>query len=151
MRALPPAWASANHALRAQAAACDAWQARIPQKRVPVLLRNQVYADCVDLSAAEYAQISKRLQAARMLERNASISERSTSASRRSSPEALSTSLAADPAWDDAVETPMMLLETSDVPPAAVEQQGAATREIARNIQHAAAIAVVTSLISPMV
>ena len=29
---------------------------RIPQKWAPVLLRNPVYADCVDLSAAEYAQ-----------------------------------------------------------------------------------------------
>src|SRR4249919_1099391 len=60
-----------------------------------------------------------RTYAARMVDRNASISERSTSASRRSSPEALSTSPAADPAWDEAAETPMILLETSEVPPAA--------------------------------
>src|ERR1700693_5077028 len=60
-----------------------------------------------------------RLQATRMLERKASISERRTSASRRSAPEAFRTSDAADPASAEAVETPMMLLETSLVPPAA--------------------------------
>src|SRR5947209_5771916 len=65
------------------------------------------------------APAGKRYYAARMLERKASISERSTSASRRSAPEALSTSLAADPASVEAVETPTMLLETSLVPPAA--------------------------------
>ena len=54
-----------------------------------------------------------------MLDKNASISERSRSASRRSAPEALSTSPAADPASAEAVETPTILLETSDVPPAA--------------------------------
>src|SRR5262249_15755598 len=49
-------------------------------------------------------------QAARMLLRNASISERSVSASRRSASEALSTSVAAAPASAEAVETPTMLL-----------------------------------------
>src|ERR1700688_2682062 len=60
-----------------------------------------------------------KAQAARMLERKASISERRTSASRRSAPDAFSTSLAADPASAEAVLTPTMLLETSEVPPAA--------------------------------
>jgi hypothetical protein len=57
--------------------------------------------------------------AARILERKASISERRTSVSRRSAPVAFSTSPAADPASAEAVETPMILLETSEVPPAA--------------------------------
>jgi len=48
-----------------------------------------------------------------MLDRNASISARNTSASRRSAPDALSTSLAAEPASAEAVLTPTMLLETS--------------------------------------
>jgi hypothetical protein len=61
----------------------------------------------------------RKPQAARMLERKASISERSMSASRRNAPEALSTSPAADPASAEAVLTPTMLLETSLDPPAA--------------------------------
>src|ERR1700734_4130440 len=60
-----------------------------------------------------------RPQAARMFDRKASISARRTSASRRSAPDAVSTSPAADPAWDEAALTPMILLETSLVPPAA--------------------------------
>ena len=54
-----------------------------------------------------------------MLPRNASISARSISASRRSAPEAPSTSPAADPASAEAVLTPTILLDTSLVPPAA--------------------------------
>src|SRR5436190_24391646 len=65
------------------------------------------------------ARNDERFYAARMLLRKASISARSTSASRRSALEALSTSPAADPASAEAVETPTMLLETSAVPPAA--------------------------------
>src|SRR6267378_3278415 len=78
-----------------------------------------------------------------MLERNASISERSTSASRRSSPDALSTSPAADPACAEAVETPTLLLETSEVPPAACWMLRAISRVAAPCSSTAAAIAVV--------
>ena len=49
-----------------------------------------------------------------MLDRNASISARNTSASRRSALDAVNTSLAAAPASAEAVLTPTILLETSD-------------------------------------
>src|SRR3984957_11948522 len=93
--------------------------------------RRQPKNNCdFDKTAASRAQIMRYARrhwpaahgaahAARILERNASISERSTSASRRSALEALSTSPAADPASLEAVLTPIMLLETSLVPPAA--------------------------------
>ena len=86
-----------------------------------------------------------------MFSRNASISARSTSASRRSAPEALSTSLAAVPASVEAEETPTMLLETSLVPPAACWMLRAISRVAAPCSSTAAAIAVVTSLISLIV
>src|SRR4249919_1272747 len=86
-----------------------------------------------------------------MLDRKASISERSMSASRRSASDALSTSVAARPASAEAVETPTMLLETSAVPPAACWMLRAISRVAAPCSSTAAAIAVVTSLISPMV
>src|SRR4030081_2358839 len=71
------------------------------------------------LAANQIPLCRKTLYAARMLERKASISERRTSASRRSAPDAFSTSLAAARASVEAVLTPTMLLETSEVPPAA--------------------------------
>src|SRR5205823_10546934 len=84
-------------------------------------------------------------------DRNASISSRSTSASRRSAPEAVSTSPAAVPACDEALETPTMLVETSLVPPAACWMLRAISRVAAPCSSTAAAIAVVTSLISLIV
>jgi hypothetical protein len=45
--------------------ALDYAPARIPQEWVPVLLRNQVYADCVYLLAVEYAQGKFRKPASR--------------------------------------------------------------------------------------
>src|SRR6195952_2709573 len=89
--------------------------------------------------------------AARIFDRNASISSRSTSASRRSALEAVSTSLAAVPASVEAEETPTMLLETSLVPPAACWMLRAIARVAAPFSSTAAAIAVVTSLISLIV
>ena len=73
-----------------------------------------------------------------------SISERSTSASRRSALEALRTSLAAVPASAEAVETPTILLETSLVPPAACWMLRAISRVAAPCCSTADAIAVVT-------
>src|SRR5207237_7835634 len=55
-------------------------------------------------------------RSALMLVRNASTSARKVSASRRSASEALNTSLAEVPAWAEALETPVMLLDTSVVP-----------------------------------
>src|SRR4051812_50049028 len=57
-------------------------------------------------------------QAARMFDRNASISARSTSASRRSAPEAVSTSPAAVPASVGGEETPPRVLGSPLGPPA---------------------------------
>src|ERR1700737_1693258 len=55
----------ANRAKADTVLALDSAPARIPQKWVPVLLRNQVYADCVYLSAVEYAQVKFRKPASR--------------------------------------------------------------------------------------
>src|SRR3954471_16598931 len=73
------------------------------------------------------------------------------SASRRSASDASSTSPAADPASADTALTPMMLLDTSLVPPAACWMLRAISRVAAPCCSTAAAMAVVTSLISPMV
>src|ERR1700754_4946072 len=91
------------------------------------------------------------LYAARIFDRNASISARSTSASRRSASEEESTSAAAVPASLEALLTPTMLEDTSLVPPAACWMLRAISRVAAPCSSTAAAIAVVTSLISPMV
>src|ERR1700730_7886547 len=55
----------ANRAKSGHCPALDFASARIPQKWVPVLPRNQVYADCVSLSAAESAQVKFRKPASR--------------------------------------------------------------------------------------
>src|SRR3569833_1997544 len=89
--------------------------------------------------------------AALMLVRNASTSARRVSVSRRRASEALSTSAAELPAFAEASETPAMLLETSVVPAAAAWMLRAISRVAAPCCSTAAAIAVVTSLISPMV
>jgi len=79
------------------------------------------------------------------------MSDRSPSASRRSAADAVRTSLAAAPASVEAVETPVMLLDTWLVPPAACWMLRAIWRVAVPCSSTAAATAVVTLLISAMV